>query len=142
MPDPRARPRLFRRAKPHAQLRHGQWPIIVTPPQPTTPQSANALKLIRNWSFKTAEVMTKLVQDPSSYLAARMTSLQDGSNPELLALFEKAGNGDQTAALQVQKIIAEEELGGREFLQMCFQWVLKRRNAPGWAFTMAFPSLP
>lgn len=86
--------------------------------------------------------MTKLVQDPSSYLAERMARFEDGSNPELLALFEKAGNGDQAAALQAQKIIAEEELGGREFLQLCFQWVLKRRKAPCWALTIAFPSLP
>lgn len=41
-----------------------------------------------------------------------MAVLEDGSNPELLALFDKAGKGDAAAAIEAQKIIVEEELGG------------------------------
>lgn len=95
----------------------------------TTPQSAAALSLIRAWSAKTVEVMAKLAQDPSAYLAERMESLEDGSNPELLALFEKAGKGDKAAAFEAQKVIAEQELGGCECLARACMFIRTSHGA-------------
>lgn len=71
---------------------------------------------MRNFAAKSVELMTNLAKDPSLYLAERMAKLESGENPELLALFEQAGAGDQAAAIKAQQIIVEEELGGCEFL--------------------------
>lgn len=69
-----------------------------------------------------AEIMGKLTQDPATYIAERMAVFDEGSDsadPELIAklnpLLEKAGQGDQAAALQVQKILANREMEGRKF---------------------------
>lgn len=71
---------------------------------------------MRNFAAKSVELMTYLAKDPSLYIAERMAKLESRENPELLALFEAAGAGDQQAAIEAQKIIVEEELGGCESL--------------------------
>lgn len=69
---------------------------------------------MRDFAAKTVGLMTDMAKDPSNYIADRLARLENGDNPELLALFEKAGEGNQQAALDAQKIIVEEELGGGE----------------------------
>jgi hypothetical protein len=59
--------------------------------------------------------MTKLAQDPDTYLAERMEYYMGGESEisqKLEALYEKAGQGDKAAALEAQRIMANEELGG------------------------------